>query len=417
MRFYKSKISDIFYRFTYSKWQLKILLGVAAFGIFISMILYTQSLVAELISIEQKTVKFYTDIYKRYSDPNSFEDYLFLIDNITPTLSFPIIITDKNDDPIYPYDQYTINVHIDTSMTMEEQKQFLLKTISKMRETYEPIIIEGPDGKLLQKFYYSHSFLIDKLRFFPFVEILIVITFIIIGYIAFSTIRRNEESKVWVGMAKEAAHQLGTPISSLMAWMEIIRLNKDKPETLIDTINEMESDINRLNIIATRFSKIGSKPEKFSKNLAEVIEQICTYFEKRLPHIGKQIEIVRNLDKSIGASINPDLFQWVIENLLKNATEAIENKRGKVFIDLSCKAQSHINISVTDTGKGMTAKQRRQIFFPGFTTKKRGWGLGLSLCKRIVEDYHDGKIYLKETSPGKGSTFVIELPSYNLFSS
>lgn len=377
------------------------------------MILYTQSLVAELINIEQKTIKFYTDIYKRYSDPNSLEDYLFLIDNITPTLSFPIIITDKNDKPIYPYDQYTINVHLDTSMTMEEQKEFLEESIQKMKETYEPIIIEGPDGKLLQKFYYSHSFLIDKLRFFPFVEILIVMAFIVIGYIAFSTIRRNEESKVWVGMAKEAAHQLGTPISSLMAWMEIMKLNKDKPEQLIETINEMESDITRLNIIATRFSKIGSKPEKIKKNLADVIEQICTYFEKRLPHIGRQIEIVRKLDKNIETMVNPDLFQWVIENLLKNATESIENKRGKVFIDLICKQQSHINITVTDTGKGMTAKQRRQIFFPGFTTKKRGWGLGLSLCKRIVEDYHNGKIYLKETAPGKGATFVIELPSNN----
>ncbi|OGU17462.1 MAG: hypothetical protein A2X61_08895 [Ignavibacteria bacterium GWB2_35_12] len=410
MKLFKSKISDIFYRFTYSKWQLKILLGATAFGIFISMILYTQSLVRELIEIEQKTVKFYTDIYKRYSDPNTIEDYLFLIDNITPTLSFPVIITDKNDEPIYPYDQYTINIDIDTSLTMEEQKQFLVENIKRMKETYTPIIIEGPDGKVLQKFYYSHSFLIDKLRFFPFVEILIVITFIVIGYIAFSTIRRNEESKVWVGMAKEAAHQLGTPISSLMAWMEIMRLNKDKPEALEDTINEMESDITRLGVIATRFSKIGSKPEKFTKNLADVIEQICNYFEKRLPHIGRQIEIVRNLDNNIVTSINPDLFQWVIENLLKNATEAIENKRGKVTIDLTCKDKSHIDISVTDTGKGMTAKQRRQIFFPGFTTKNRGWGLGLSLCKRIVEDYHDGKIYLKETSLGKGSTFVIELP-------
>ena len=410
---FKTRLSDVFYRFTYSKWQLKILLGAAAFGIFISMILYTQSLVGELINIEQKTIKFYTDIYKRYSDPNTLEDYLFLIDNITPTLSFPIIITDKNDNPIYPYDQYTINVHIDTSMTMEEQKEFLEETIQKMKATYEPIIIEGPDGKLLQKFYYSHSFLIDKLRYFPFVEILIVMTFIVIGYIAFSTIRRNEESKVWVGMAKEAAHQLGTPISSLMAWMEIMKLNKDNPGQLLETINEMESDITRLNIIATRFSKIGSKPEKVIKNLAEVIEQICTYFEKRLPHIGKQIEIVRKLDKNIETMVNPDLFQWVIENLLKNATEAIENKRGKVFIDLTCKQQSHISITVNDTGKGMTSKQRRQIFFPGFTTKKRGWGLGLSLCKRIVEDYHDGKIYLKETAQGKGATFVIELPTNN----
>ena len=410
MGLFKSKRTDIFYRFIYSKWQLKILLGATAFGIFISMILYTQSLVKELIDIEQKSVKFYTDVYKKYSGPNNYEDYLFLIDTITPTITFPVIITDRNDEPVYPYDQYSINIEIDTSMTSGEQKQLLHGTIRKMKETYPPIIIEGPDGKVLQKFYYSNSFLIDKLRFFPFVEILIVMTFIVIGYIAFSTIRRNEESKVWVGMAKEAAHQLGTPISSLMAWMEIMRLNRDKPDALIETIDEMESDVTRLNVIATRFSKIGWRPEKLNRNLAEVIEEICVYFEKRLPHIGRQIEIVRKLDYDIEVMVNPDLFQWVIENLLKNATEAMENRRGKVIIDLSCRDRSYINISVTDTGKGMTAKQRRQVFLPGFTTKKRGWGLGLSLCKRIVEEYHGGRIYVKETGMGKGTTFVIELP-------
>ncbi len=410
MGLFKSKRTDIFYRFIYSKWQLKILLSATAFGIFISMILYTQSLVKELIDIEQKSVKFYTDVYKKYSGPNNYEDYLFLIDTITPTITFPVIITDRNDEPVYPYDQYSINIEIDTSMTSGEQKQLLHGTIRKMKETYPPIIIEGPDGKVLQKFYYSNSFLIDKLRFFPFVEILIVMTFIVIGYIAFSTIRRNEESKVWVGMAKEAAHQLGTPISSLMAWMEIMRLNRDKPDALIETIDEMESDVTRLNVIATRFSKIGWRPEKLNRNLAEVIEEICVYFEKRLPHIGRQIEIVRKLDYDIEVMVNPDLFQWVIENLLKNATEAMENRRGKVIIDLSCRDRSYINISVTDTGKGMTAKQRRQVFLPGFTTKKRGWGLGLSLCKRIVEEYHGGRIYVKETGMGKGTTFVIELP-------
>jgi two-component sensor histidine kinase len=410
MKFFKGKISDFLIHWSLSKWQLKIFLSVTAFGIFITVILYTQSLVQEMIDIEQKTVKFYADIYKRYTDINSFEDYKFLIDNIIPTISFPIIMTDKDDNPLYPFEQNTINIKIDTTLTIEQQREYLKKYINKMKEAYPPIIIEDKDGRLLQKFYYSHSFLIDKLRYFPFIEILIVATFVVIGYIAFSTIRRNEESKVWVGMSKEAAHQLGTPLSSLMAWIEILKLNKNDPNAISETLNEMENDIDRMKIIATRFSKIGSKPEMEVKNLSEVIEQICAYFEKRLPHIGRQIVIIRHLDNSVESSINPDLFQWVIENLLKNATEAIENKRGKVIIELSNKNEEDILISVSDTGKGLSSKQKRQIFFPGYTTKKRGWGLGLSLCKRIIEDYHNGSIYLKETIPGKGSTFVIELP-------
>lgn len=239
--------------------------------------------------------------------------------------------------------------------------------------------------------------------------------FIFIGYMAFSSIRRSEESRVWVGMAKEAAHQLGTPLSSLFAWLEILKINKNIPESIESTVSEMKSDLDRLNKITTRFSKIGSAPENRLMDIAAFIDNVCQYFERRLPHLGKKIEIIKNLEfNTYFASLNDELFEWVIENLLKNAAEAIEDRNGTVLISVYKNVRKKIVISVKDDGKGMTSKIKRQVFYPGFTTKKRGWGLGLSLSKRIIEDYHNGKIYIKESLPGKGTTFIIELPSaYN----
>ena len=215
-------------------------------------------------------------------------------------------------------------------------------------------------------------------------------------------------------MAKEAAHQLGTPLSSLLAWLEIIKFSSDDPQAVTETASEMEKDIQRLNTIAIRFSKIGSTPDKELINISKLIDNVCNYYDKRLPHLGKKIEIIRSLDDRIFVEVNIDLFAWVIENLLKNAAEAIEEKTGQIYIFMRVIPNNKIFIFVKDTGKGMTQKLKRQLFTPGFTTKKRGWGLGLSLCKRIVEEYHDGKIYVKESIIGKGTTFAIEIPIKNL---
>ncbi len=408
---FKRKFSDLFYHYSLSKWQIKIVFVLSGFAILVSVVWYTQSLLEELTIREQQTIKLYADIYRKNLEPNSdLEEIAFLVLKISPTISFPIIITDKNDIPNKPYDVNTKNVFIDTSLSDELQEKYLIDLVRTMGQEYPPIILRESSGKILQKFYYSNSTLVSRLKYFPLVEIIIISVFILIGYIAFSNIRRNEESKVWIGMSKEAAHQLGTPLSSLLAWLEILRINKSDPDLVIETVVEMENDINRLNTIATRFSKIGSQPEKHIENLYVIIETVCQYFEKRLPHLGRKVKISRNLDRNIFSEINVDLFQWVIENLLKNAAEAIENKQGLVLIDMKDTADNFIIITVSDNGKGMTNKQRRQVFFPGFTTKKRGWGLGLSLCKRIVEEYHNGKIYVKDSLPDKGSTFAIELP-------
>jgi nitrogen-specific signal transduction histidine kinase len=412
---FKRKFTDIFYQYSLSKWQIKIVFVLCGFAILVAVVWYTQSLLDELTVREQQTIKLYADIYRRSLEPNAdLEEIAFLFDKISPTISFPIIITDHNDIPNKPFNVNTKNVFIDTTKSLEQQEKYLINLVREMSKEYPPIIVQENSGKILQKFYYTNSSLISRLKYFPMVEIIIVSVFILIGYIAFSNIRRNEESKVWIGMSKEAAHQLGTPLSSLLAWLEILRLNKNNPEMVSETVSEMENDINRLNTIATRFSKIGSQPEKKIENLYVIIETVCQYFEKRLPHLGRKVKISRNLDRNIFAEINVDLFQWVIENLLKNAAEAIENKHGTVLITMKDSSEKFITITVSDTGKGMTKKQKRQVFFPGYTTKKRGWGLGLSLCRRIIEEYHNGKIYVKDSMPNKGTTFAIELPRQDI---
>ncbi len=409
---FKDKIVRLFLNFYLSKWQLKVSFVFTGIALLIAVVWYTQNLLEELIQREKNTIKLYADIYQRSLEPNAdLEEIAFLFDKISPTISFPVIITDENNIPYKPYKLNTRNIEIDSTLPEQELENFMINLVNKMAKEYPPVVIKDNQGRVLQKFFYTNSSLINKLRFFPIIGFIIVSVFILVGYIAFSNIRRSEESKVWVGMSKEAAHQLGTPLSSLLAWLEILKINKDNPDFIESTIKEMENDINRLNTIAIRFSKIGSEPEKKVENLYIIIETVCSYFEKRLPHIGRKVKIIRNLDRELYAKINVDLFQWVIENLLKNAAEAIEKKSGEVIISMKKPIDSNfIRITITDNGKGMTKKQKRMIFNPGYTTKKRGWGLGLSLCKRIIEEYHNGKIYVKETYLDKGTTFAIEIP-------
>lgn len=393
-----------------SKWQLKAALGLAAFGMVASVLLYTQTLVDELVRREVTAIEFYASIFEHnFASADYNPDLLFLLDKVAPTITFPMIFTDAKGEPNQPYPDFSKNIELDSGLTKEQQRAFMREKIAEMAASYPPIDIKDESGLVLTRIYYTNSALIGRLRLLPYVEITIVTAFVLIGYVAFSYIRRSEESNVWVGMAKEAAHQLGTPLSSLLAWVEILRLNADNPEQIGRTVEEIEHDISRLNIIATRFSKIGSEPVMKSENLGDVIEHVCLYFEKRVPHLGRKVSIARNLDFSLESTVNKELFEWVIENLLKNGVEAIDSPDGRIEITAGI-ARGKITVTVRDNGKGMTAQTRRQVFLPGYTTKRRGWGLGLSLSKRIIEDYHRGKITVKESAPNKGTTFLIELP-------
>ncbi|HCN05825.1 MAG TPA: sensor histidine kinase [Bacteroidetes bacterium] len=396
-------------RTSVTKWQLKVLLTLFGFAIMGGVLYYTMNIVDELQKTERRTVELYAGLLARLSMAATEEDLLFYID-IQNNIHFPVILTDANEKPVYPFQQFMLNVELDSTLTVPEQRAELERTIAEMKSEYEPYDILNQDREVTQKLFYTNSAIVRRLRYMPFAEILAVSAFILIGYVAFSTIRRNEESNIWVGMAKEAAHQLGTPLSSLLAWIEILRLNDANPDMVRSTADEMTRDIERLNIIAIRFSKIGSQPKLEQTNVADVLDHVVTYFETRLPHLGRKVVIHRQLDRTVECPLNIDLFEWVIENLIKNAVEAIERPDGRIDIVLRRRQKGGTLVSITDNGKGMTSHVRKNIFEPGYTTKKRGWGLGLSLSRRIVEDYHGGKIYVKESQPGVGTTFRIELP-------
>lgn len=392
------------------KWQTKVMLSTIAMMIVILIIIYSQFIVNDIISKEKRMIQTYSKIYKNLLSPNAnVDDYLFMLDDITPNITFPMIMTDENDLPNYPFDQYTLNVSINPNLSIKEQRLKLQKEINEMKKNYQPMVIADQDNKVLFKLYYTHSNFVEILRYYPFITILTISTFIFFGYLAYSNSRKSEETKVWVGMSKEAAHQLGTPLSSLMAWIEILRYTKDDPEEFENTILEVQNDLERLSTIANRFSKIGSLPELKQDRIDLVIYKTIDYFTKRLPHLGRRVEIVSDIDEDLECQINNDLFVWVLENLIKNAAESMDRKSGTITIEAK-RSEMFIVINITDTGRGMTNKVKNQIFNPGYTTKKRGWGLGLSLCKRIIEEYHNGKIYVRNTMLNQGSTFTIELP-------
>jgi hypothetical protein len=277
-----------------------------------------------------------------------------------------------------------------------------------MDALHNPILVTYEDTLVLTKIHYGDSELIRQLRFYPYLQIIIAALFIILGYIGFSNIKRSEQSNIWVGMAKETAHQFGTPISSLMGWLEMLKIHYNNADKVLDISEEITNDVERLNKITYRFSKIGSKPELKKKVVFDEIKKITEYFQRRLPQTGKSVELTITGNDKVSAELNSELFGWVIENLVKNALDAIDHKEGKITIMVT-EGKKVVDIEVSDNGKGIEMKRRKDVFRPGYSTKRRGWGLGLSLSKRIIEGYHEGKIYVKNSAPGQGTTFKITL--------
>ena len=399
------------------KLVIKSILFITILIVFLIVGFASNLIVKQMIDREKATMITYTNIYRNYilSHNTNLENSLFFIETITHAIFFPIISTDANDEPLADYESYTLNLpELSKIPTMEKQREYLIEQVKSMKENYPPIIVRDENGVILSKLYYSHSALVDYLRFFPLLSVLTVMTIIGIGYIAFSSAKDSEQSRIWVGMAREAAHQLGTPISSLLAWIELLKLNKSYPEMIENVSSEIENDVERLNIIATRFSKIGSLPDIKPTNIAEKINEVCNYYEKRLPNLARKVTINRKYENPLIINANEILIGWVFENLIKNAFEAMDGKNDEITIYSNRLSNKKLQILVKDTGKGMNAKLKLQIFEPGFTTKKRGWGIGLNLVKRIIEEYHLGKIYVKESAPNKGTTFAIELPIIEL---
>lgn len=398
------------------KWWIKVFLFISASIIVIGAVLFVQLIVDRLIDKEKRLIQSFATVYKsispELSDPNSSSVELFeILVEMKSNITFPVIVTNEDDEPNYPFYSNSLNLDIDSTLSITRQRELIQIKIEEMKQKYDPILIRNSQNQVLMKLYYTNSRFVDFLTYFPYVAVVAVILFLIFGYTVFNNIRRNQESLVWVGMSKEAAHQLGTPLSSILAWLELLNISDSISEDDKFAVSEMQKDVERLNIIANRFSKIGSKPELKRISLSEVMENTKSYFEKRLPQIGRKVHIINKVtNENLVASVNKELFVWVIENLIKNAAEAIETENG--IIEIKAHAFNRmVTISVKDNGKGMTNKIKNQVFSPGFTTKKRGWGLGLSLCKRIIEQYHKGRIFIKHTAPGEGTTFQIEIPT------
>ena len=389
--------------------NLKIILLIIALLIAAGTLFYTQRLVGKLQQREREIVELYAKGLEYVANSTSSEvDLTFLFDNIIKPIDFPVILTDS-DNKVNLYSKTeTRNVEYDTALSAEQLKVFIENLVREMDNTHQPIDITYADTLVLQRIHYGDSELITQLKYYPYLQITIAALFIIIGYIGFSQIKRSEQSNIWVGMAKETAHQFGTPISSLMGWLEMLKLNYSKPDAVMDIAEEISSDVEKLNKITYRFSKIGAKPEIKNHIVYEEVKKVTEYFNRRLPQTGKTVELTVTGSKDICAQMNSELFEWVLENLIKNALDAIENKNGKINIEIIDNNKS-VEIEVTDNGKGIDRKRRKDVFRPGYSTKKRGWGLGLSLSKRIVEGYHGGKLFVKNSVPGEGTTFKIVL--------
>jgi signal transduction histidine kinase len=298
-----------------------------------------------------------------------------------------------------------------------QARERLRDHLNDMKAAFAPIPItlrystteSGATEELTQYVFYNESGLVRELRIFPYVQLGFVGLFILVGYLGFSYVRRSEQSSLWVGMAREAAHQLGTPISSLMGWTQLLRSDDLSEGHRDEALTEIENDIERLQRVANRFSDIGSMPKLRAMNVVPVIEQTAAYIRRRIPQQSQAVMLEIDVPDALTARINEELFAWVLENLLKNALDALEGA-GSIAI-VAQQTDEGITIDVSDTGSGIKRRARANIFRPGFSTKERGWGLGLSLSKRVIEHYHGGSLELVESTVGEGSTFRIQLPT------
>jgi signal transduction histidine kinase len=384
--------------------NFRILLLVLASAFVIGILLYSRQITDELLERERKVVALYARSVEFVASNSSNEgDFSFAFE-VIQAIDFPIVQTDAQNRAVY-----WKNIEADTSrMSVPERQKFFADLITEMDRHNPPIAVPLNDTLILSYIHYGESTIIRRLRWLPISELVIAFAFLLLAYMGFNSIKRSEQSNIWVGMAKETAHQLGTPLSSLMGWLDRLKHTPPESSTYDETVAEMERDVERLNKVAARFSKIGSKPDLREEDIAAVIGDVISYMAKRIPRTGKKIDLVIETPGEYRAPINRELFEWVIENLMKNALDAMEGPTGKISFSLS-HSGSKTTIDVIDTGKGIDPKFHKEIFRPGYSTKKRGWGLGLSLSKRIIEDYHRGRLYVKASAPGHGTTFRIRL--------
>ena len=366
------------------------------------VLFYSQSIVSDLREDSEQSLIFYTELYARLASDPDFTDYGFFFEEIIPRISFPIVITVPETNEINAWKnikQVPDTAKIDSHMV--EQLQIIAQKMDANNQAV-PLIIAD---KIIGLIHYGDSITIRRLTFLPFIEILGAFVIILAGFLGFQYIRGSEKKFIWVGLAKETAHQLGTPISSLMGWLEMVKLKIGDDNEIV---REMDIDIKRLEKVSNRFSQIGAKV-KLTPIAANVLfESVKSYIERRIPQKNKSVDLKFEMDARGKINANPELLEWALENLIKNGVDALEGKPGSILVKFK-QSNASIIIDIEDSGKGIPDNQWKTIFMPGFSTKKRGWGMGLSLTKRIIEEYHKGKIFVLHSKEGAGTCFRVIL--------
>ena len=375
--------------------NVRTVLAVIGLAIVLGSLFYVNYLSAKIAKTEKQKVETWVEAQRTLLNTTNGEDLDLAIK----------ISTDNNDIPIIETDEYnkpTKNFKNIDPTKVEKDSTYLVRKVNEFKKQHKPFILEiSKEPRIVNKYFYGNSVLQNELRFFPIIQLLVIALFIALLVASQKQANKSVQNRLWIGMAKETAHQLGTPLTSLTGWVELLKAN----DNTAATGNEIEKDVYRLKLISDRFGKIGSRPPLEEHKIVNAVNEVVTYVQRIA---GGQISFdIKTTSENISAHISPPLFEWVIENLLKNALDAIDQK-GKISLDIFEK-DNKVIIDISDTGKGIAYANLKKVFEPGFTTKKRGWGLGLALTKRIVEEYHNGKIFVKQSELGNGTTFRIEI--------
>lgn len=376
----------------------KIYLAIAGLVILLISLIYTGYLAERLRQGERNKALLLFDAYQTFQNADPEADLTLQLSIFESNNDIPIIVADEAGKVRFGKN---FGVDLDTNIIFLQERLLKIK-----KKGPEPTVIT--DSGVKQYLYYQNSRLHELLTYFPFVQLLLLGAFVAIGYISVNNARRAEQNRVWVGMAKETAHQLGTPISAIIGWIEHLRDSPNTDTEELEVLKEMQNDVDRLDLIADRFSKIGSAPALSPVDIYTQMREITTYIRRRASRKIIFTEPKEDTPPLI-VGINPPLFNWVIENIMRNALDALEEGTGTIAWNVHS-FDDHIEIDISDTGKGIPPSKVKVVFEPGFTTKARGWGLGLSLAKRIIENYHKGKIFVKHSKLNEGTTFAIHLP-------
>ena len=377
--------------------------GIFLIGVFlvIGLFSYTRYLSSELREDNREVVKLYAEIIAETVKDDSNTNIDFIFENIIKKVKFPIIQSGRNKNP-------QLWTNLPENIDSESDRLKLILSMDKINKPIPLIFDDKINGPITFGYlHYGDSRLIQKIQIWTYIELLSIGIFTLFGFIGFSFIRNSEKQHIWVGLSRETAHQLGTPVSALLGWLDYLKNDNSNIETILP---EMESDIERLQQVSRRFSKMGSKPEMEFFDLSKRIESVLFYLNRRIPTLGEKVDLVNDIDPDIKIMANGTLISWTIENLIRNSIDSISGEAGLIRLSMN-QDQNNVKIRISDNGCGVPRKDWKNIFRPGFSTKKSGWGLGLSLCQRIINEVHKGDIYVLESNINTGTVFEINIPS------